>query len=651
MEKPAMAADDPAVRPVTDSISDDGLQTIFLQAIISSAMDAIVALDAEQRIVLFNPAAEAMFRCPATEALGQPLDRFLPQHLRTVHRRHIDAFGTTGDTGRAMGHLRPLTAIRGDGEEFPIEATIARVAVDGRPYYAAIVRDITARQHAESSLQRQADLLDLAYDAIFTWDWDGPITFWNRGAERLYGYSRDEAIGQSSHDLLHTRHPEGLNAVRLTLERGNVWEGELIHIRRDGSEVAVESRHVLVDERGHRYVLEVNRDITARKRAEAERVLSLERETVTRAEAASVAVARDALQEILDDLPGGVLLMAAPGARIEFANAAMVEMISGVELGSSRTTPAYGRDFRFLRADGTPLPADERPAMRVRRGERVQNLQLMLQRADGNALPVAVHAAPLQNAPGNPTGVIVFVQDVTQLRQAEQLKDDFLALVSHELRTPLAAIHGGSRVLVNKSDLDAATRDELLHDVVAESERLEQLLSNLLSLTDITAGRLRASLEPVLLEPLIMRVCAEVDARSQIHTFVVDIVPEVPPAEADPDLLAEVLRNLYENAVKYSALGGTIQTTVRAEGEAIVLQVTDEGVGIAPEHVAAVFERFRRVGSDSTARGMGLGLYLCRGLVDAQGGRIEASSPGLGRGATFTVTLPVAKGWAESAHP
>jgi PAS domain S-box-containing protein len=646
-----MASDDPAIRPVTDSIKDDGLQPILLQAILSSAMDAIIALDAQQRIVLFNPAAEAMFRCPAAQALGQPVDRVLPSRFRAIHRRHIADFGVTGDTSRSMGHLRPLAAVRADGEEFPIEASIARVVVDGRLYYVAIVRDITARKRGEASLQRHADLLNLAYDAIFTWDWNGPITFWNRGAERLYGYSWDEASGQSSRDLLRTRHSKGLDSVLQTLEREGVWEGELTQTRRDGSEVLVESRLVLVDSEGVRYVLEVTHDITTRKRAEVERAASLERVTASRAEAEAATAARDALQRILDDLPGGVLFLAAPDARIAFANAAMVELISGGESGTNLAKPAYGRDFQFVRADGTQLPADEQPAMWVRRGERLQNLQLVLRRADGTGLPVAVHAAPMQDGPGNPAGTIVFVQDVMQLRQAEQLKDDFLALVSHELRTPLAAIHGGSRVLVNKPDLDAATRDELLHDVVAESERLERLLSNLLALTDITAGRLQASLEPVLMEPLVMRVCGEVEARSPLHTFVVDIAPEVPPADADPGLLEEVLRNLYENAVKYSAHGGTVQTTARAEGEAIVVQVTDEGVGIAPEHVAAVFERFRRVGSDSTARGMGLGLYLCRGLVEAQGGRIEASSPGLGRGATFTVTLPIAKGWEESAHP
>ena len=171
--------------------------------------------------------------------------------------------------------------------------------------------------------------------------------------------------------------------------------------------------------------------------------------------------------------------MAAPDARIAFANAAMVELTLGGARDES-AKPAYGRDFQFVRADGTPLPADEQPAKWVLWGEREQSLQLVLRRADGTGLPVAVHAAPMQDGPGNPAGTIVFVQDVTQVRQAEQLKDDFLALVTHELRTPLTAIHGGTRVLLNKPGLDVATRAELLHDVVAESERLDRLLSNLL---------------------------------------------------------------------------------------------------------------------------------------------------------------------------
>jgi signal transduction histidine kinase len=244
----------------------------------------------------------------------------------------------------------------------------------------------------------------------------------------------------------------------------------------------------------------------------------------------------------------------------------------------------------------------------------------------------------------------VFLQDVTQLRQAEQLKDDFLALVSHELRTPLSVIHGGAQVLVNKPHLDVETRLELLRDVVAESERLERLLSNLLALTDITAGRLRASLEPVLLAPLLSQVAEDFRNRSAVHTFAIDTAPSLPPAEADPHLLEEVVRNLYENAIKYAPQGGPILTVATTENDAVVIRITDQGIGIAPEHVATVFERFRRVGGDSRVRGMGLGLYLCRGLVEAQGGRIEASSPGLGQGSTFTVTLPIAHGWSDTAQ-
>jgi two-component system sensor histidine kinase KdpD len=138
-----------------------------------------------------------------------------------------------------------------------------------------------------------------------------------------------------------------------------------------------------------------------------------------------------------------------------------------------------------------------------------------------------------------------------------------------------------------------------------------------------------------------------VAARSPAHGFAVAIPTDLPPMEADPALLEQVLRNLYENAVKYAPAGGAVQTTAAHEGEALTIGVTDEGVGIAPEHAGAVFERFRRVGGDPTVRGMGLGLYLSRHLVEAQGGRISASSPGPGRGTTFTLTLPLARGWDD----
>ena len=125
-----------------------------LSGIIGSAMDAIISVDARQRITIFNAAAEKMFHCPAREALGQPLDRFIPERFREAHRGHLAAFGRTGATSRAMGNLQPVSGLRADGEEFPIEALISHIEVGGQQIYTVILRDITERKRAEEQIQR-----------------------------------------------------------------------------------------------------------------------------------------------------------------------------------------------------------------------------------------------------------------------------------------------------------------------------------------------------------------------------------------------------------------------------------------------------------------------------------------------------------------
>jgi signal transduction histidine kinase len=187
----------------------------------------------------------------------------------------------------------------------------------------------------------------------------------------------------------------------------------------------------------------------------------------------------------------------------------------------------------------------------------------------------------------------------------------------------------------------------LLADVVVESGRLERMLANLLDLAAVMAGRLEPSTEPTLLGPLARAVVAEVAPRSPTCSFAVDLPADLPAAEGDPELLTQVLRNLYENAVKYSPNGGEIRTTATSDGGWVTLRISDQGCGIAAEHVPFVFERFRRPGADPTVRGMGLGLYLSRLLTEAQGGRITAGSAGVGQGATFAVALPIAHGWND----
>ena len=358
---------------------------------------------------------------------------------------------------------------------------------------------------------------------------------------------------------------------------------------------------------------------------------------------------RDDVHTILENLPVGVMLVSADGGGATLVNELAVDLLLGplVPVG---VMPEYGRDYHLTDGDGRVVPFPEAPSQRSLRGETMRSRQFVVVRADGSETPVLVQAAPLRDRSGRVEGGVVIYQDIARLREAEQLKDDFLSLVSHEFRTPLTAIQGGAQFLRREVEaLAPDTRRALLDDVVTESDRLTQMLGNMLSLAAIKAGRLEAETEPVLLGPFAKRIAEQVAPSAPGHSWVVDIAPGLPAAEGDPALLEQVLRNLYENAVKYSPDGGEIRTTAVSDGATVSLRVRDHGVGIGLEHVGQVFERFRRPGADPTVRGMGLGLYLSRALVEAQGGTIAAASAGVGRGAEFTVTLPVARGWRDVA--
>ncbi len=352
---------------------------------------------------------------------------------------------------------------------------------------------------------------------------------------------------------------------------------------------------------------------------------------------------RDQLQIILDSLPSGVLIFTAPDARIEMSNETARSFVRGDD-PQAGSVPLAALPYRLATIDGVLLAPEDYPSRRALRGETTRNAQLIMVRLDGSKFPVFVQADPLRDTDGKITQAVVVFQDITRLREAEQLKDDFLSLISHEFRTPLTAINGGAALLADAGDaIDTETRAELLGDIVTESKKLDQMLSNMLSVAAIMAGRLTPLAEPVLIEPIARRTSAEVAASSPIHRFVIQIPAGLPAAEGDDDLLAQVMRNLYENAVKYSPAGGTVLTTADSDGHWVRVQVHDNGIGLAPEAVPQLFQRFRRAGTDPTIRGMGLGLYLSRMLIEAQGGSISASSAGPGKGSTFTICLPIVR--------
>lgn len=241
-----------------------------LAGVIDSAMDAIVTVDEDQNIVLFNNAAERMFLYPAEDAIGQSLDRFIPERFRFSHHEHIQKFASTRVTKRSMGALGALFGLRADGQEFPIEAAISQLESGGRKLYTVILRDITERKRVEETLNEQTKILDLA--PVLIRDLNSRIIFWNKGAEQMYGWSAAEVLDRISHSIFQTEFPQALEEIKAQLFARGYWEGALKHTRKDGSRIVVASHWVVHrDDNGKpKAILEVNNDITERLKAEDE---------------------------------------------------------------------------------------------------------------------------------------------------------------------------------------------------------------------------------------------------------------------------------------------------------------------------------------------------------------------------------------------
>jgi two-component system, cell cycle sensor histidine kinase and response regulator CckA len=234
-----------------------------LAGIIRSAKDAIVVTEGDRRISSFNAAAEEMFRCPASAAVSRLVTDFIPDEL--------DFQGKTAG-GSLSARLQAGTrGFRADGEEFPLEASVSRVDLEGNKFYTLVVRDITERKRAEERIREQAALLDAANDAIMVCDLDDRIRYWNRGAERLYGWSAAEAVGQSASKLLYGTQPpnELTRAHGVVLKDGN-WHGELKQVTRHGKKIIVGSGWTLLwDAKGKPAAeLVITTDVTEKKRLE-----------------------------------------------------------------------------------------------------------------------------------------------------------------------------------------------------------------------------------------------------------------------------------------------------------------------------------------------------------------------------------------------
>jgi PAS domain S-box-containing protein len=264
-----------------------------------------------------------------------------------------------------------------------------------------------------------------------------------------------------------------------------------------------------------------------------------------------------------------------------------------------------------------------------------------LQRSSGVSLPVGITYAPLISKEGNLLNIIATVRDITRFREAEELKSTFISVISHELKTPVALIKGYVGTLRRE---DANWDREIVKDSLAvieeEADRLTGLIENLLDASRLQAGGLSITLTEVALKVIADRIAKRFQTQSSIHHIVVEFPEDFPSVSADETRLEQVLSNLVSNAIKYSPQGGEIRIHGQVRPAQVIICVSDEGPGVAPDDIPHIFDRFyRSSNAKRTTKGAGLGLYLARAVIEAHGGRIWVD-PRPGDGARICFTIP-----------
>lgn len=549
------------------------------------------------------------------------------------------------------------------------------VAVDSPEPPPSLMSQPPSAEH----LLHLAKVVDSSDDAIVSKDLSGIIQSWNRAAERMFGYSAAEAIGKSIRMLIPADRQSEEDRVLASIRAGEaVSHYETVRQRKDGSLLSISlSVSPIRDVSGTIIgASKIARDITEQVQLrEQARQFAANTEKLARVgETVASALDRDIIvQKVTDiatELTGAEFGAFFYNVREKAGDAYMLYTLSGApkeafsRFPHPRATEVFGPTFR---GEG-PVRLDD-----VTRDPRFGKNAPYFGMPEGH-LPVHGYlAVPVKAAAGEVLGGLffghsqpgVFTEEHERLavgvagwasvalenarlfieaREANRMKDEFLAVLSHELRTPLNAIVGYTKLLRagvltgDKADAGFETLDRNAH-------WLTQIVEDVLDVSRIVSGKLRLDVQPVDLPLVVNNAIATVkpaaDAKSVRVQAVLD--PAVGPVAGDPDRLQQVVWNLLSNAVKFTPKGGRIQVRLERVNSHVELTVSDTGVGIRPDFLPYVFDRFRQSDSSSTrkAGGLGLGLAIVRHLVEMHGGSVEAASAGEGQGATFSVHLPV----------
>jgi PAS domain S-box-containing protein len=655
----------------------DPMMLRHLARVVESSDDAIISKDLDSRILSWNSASERMFGYTAAEAVGRSIRMIIPDERQFEEDEVLRKIRA----GEALTHYETVR-LRKDGTRVPVSLTVSPIYNDAGQVIGAskIARDITEKKVAEMASRRLAAVVQSSDDAIVTKNLDGIITSWNAAAERMFGYTPEEAIGKSIRMIIPHHLQSEEDMVLSRIRAGKVVDHfETIRQRKDGTRLAISLTVSPIRNEAGEVVgaSKIARDITERTRLET---AARENAAITQklgevgAVVASTLERDTIIQKVTDvatelteaefgaffynvrdqDSGDAYLLYTLAGAPKEafanFPHPRATELFGPtfrgeqvVRVDDVTKDPRYGKTPPYFGMPPGHLPVCSYLAVPVKgvAGDVIGGLFF------GHSRPGTFTAQHERIVEGVAAWASVALENArlyVEARDANRMKDEFLAVLSHELRTPLNAIVGYAKLL-RGGILSGEKATRGLETLERNAIWLTQIVEDVLDVSRIVSGKIRLDVQPVELPLIIDNSVATVqpaaEAKGVRLQSIVD--PGIGPVSGDPDRLQQVVWNLLSNAVKFTPKGGRVQVRLQVVNSSVEIVVSDTGIGIRPDFLPYVFERFRQGEAGTTRKtgGLGLGLAIVRHIVEMHGGSVEAASAGEGQGATFRVRLPV----------